>query len=50
MTNWKIATTLKEVEGLMIPADGVKRKWDAVVDSVPPDKDFEVLDGELTHE
>ena len=34
----------------MIPPDGVKRKLDGVVDSVPPHKDCEVLDGELTHE
>ena len=46
----KIATTLKEVEELMIPPDGVNRKLDAMVDSVPPDKGCEVLDGELTHD
>ena len=46
----KIATTLKEVEELMIPPDGVKRKLDRVVNSVPLDKGCEVLDGELTHE
>ena len=31
----------------MILADGVKRKLDGVVDSVPSDKDCEVLDGKL---
>ena len=45
-----MATTLKEVEELMIPQEGVKQKLDGVIDSVPHDKDFEVLDGELTHE
>ena len=33
----------------MIPPDCVKRKLDGVVESVPPDKGCEVLDGELTH-
>ena len=46
----KIATILKEEEELMIPPDGVKQKLDRVVDSVPPDKGCEVLDGEVTHE
>ena len=46
----KTATTLKEAEQLMIPPDIVKRKLDGVVDSVPPDKGCEVLDGELTHQ
>ena len=32
----------------MIPSDGVKRKIDAVVDSIPPDEGEEVDDGELT--
>ena len=45
----KIATTLKEVEELMIPPDGVTGKLDGVVDSVPPVKGCEVLAGELTH-
>ena len=44
MTYRKVATTLKEVEELMMPPDGVKWKLDGVVDSE------EVLDGELTHE
>ena len=47
---WKIATTLKEVEELMIPPDGAMRKLDGVVDSVPSDKGCEVLDGGLNHE
>ena len=34
----KIATTLKEVQKLTIPPDGVKQKLDGVVDSVLPDK------------
>ena len=34
----------------MIPPDGVKRKLDGVVDNVPPDEGYEVLDGELTEE
>ena len=46
----KIATTLKEVEELMIQPDSVKRKLDGVIDSVPPGKGCEVLDRELTHE
>ena len=45
-----MAATLKEVEESMIPPDGAKHKLDGVVDSFPPDKDCEVLDGELTHE
>ena len=35
---------------VMIPPDGIKRILDGVVESVPPDKGCEVLDGELTHE
>ena len=31
-------TTLKEVEEFVISPDGVKVKFDGVVDSVPPDK------------
>ena len=46
----KIATTLKEVEEVMIHPDEGKRKLDGVVDGVPPDKGCEVLDGELAHE
>ena len=46
----EIATTIEEVGELMILSDGVKRKLYGVVDSVPPDKSCEVLDGELTHE
>ena len=34
----------------MILPDGVKRKLDGVVDNVPPDEDYEVLDGELSEE
>ena len=34
----------------MIPPDSSKRKLDGVVDSVPPEKGCEMLDGELTHE
>ena len=43
-------TTLKDLEEVMIPPDGVKRKLDGVVDSVPPDEGCEVLDGEVTDE
>ena len=50
MTTRKIVTTLKKVEKFMIPPDGVKRKLDGVVDSVPPDKGYKVLYGELTLE
>jgi len=46
----KIATTLKEVEELMIPPVGVKLKLDGLVDSVPPDKGCEVFHGEVTRE
>ena len=35
---------------MKIPPDGVKRKLDGVLDSVPLDKSCEVLGGELTHE
>jgi len=31
----------------MIPSDGFEQKLDGVVDSVPPNKGCEVLDGEL---
>ena len=34
----------------MIPPDGVKQELDGVVDNLPPDKGYEVLDGELTEE
>ena len=34
----------------MIQPDGVEWKLDGVVDSVPSDKGYEVLDGEFTHE
>ena len=34
----------------MIPPDDVKQMLDGVLDSVPPDKGFEVLDGGLTYE
>ena len=50
MTYQEIATALKGVEELMIPPDGFKRKLDGVIDSVPPDKGYEVLDGELINE
>ena len=33
----------------MIPPDCAKRKLGGVLDSVPPEKGCEVLDGELTH-
>ena len=33
----------------MIPSDGVKRKFYGAVDSVPPGKGCEVLDGELSY-
>ena len=42
------SATLKKLGKLMIPPDGVKRKLDGVVDNVPPDEGYEVLDGELT--
>ena len=35
---------------LMILLDGVKQKFDGVLDSVPPDKCCKVLDGELISE
>jgi len=34
----------------MIPPEGVKRLLDGLVDSVPPGKCCEVLDGKLAHE
>ena len=39
-------TTMKKLEEVMIPPDGVKQKLDGVVDNVPPDEGYEVLDGE----
>ena len=45
-----MATTLEEVEELMIPSDGVNRKLEGEVDTAPPDKGCEVLDGEMTNE
>ena len=50
MTYREIAATLKEVEEVMIPPGGVKRKLDGLVDSVPPHKGCEMLDGEVTDE
>ena len=44
------ATVVKFLMPPLIPPDGVKRKFYGVVDSVPPDKIDEVLDGELNHE
>ena len=41
---WKIATSLKEMEELMIPPDSVKRKLDGVLDSFPSEKGCEVLE------
>jgi len=35
---------------MMIPPDGVKRKLNGVVDSVPPDKCCEVLNGGVNDE
>ena len=43
-------TTLKKLEEVIIPPDGVKRKLDGVVDNVPPGEGYEVLDEELTKE
>ena len=43
-------TSLKKLEEAMIPPDGVQRKLDGVVGSVPPDEGCEVPDGELTDE
>ena len=45
----KIATILKEVEGLKIPPDGFKRELDGVIDIISSDKGCEVLDGELSY-
>ena len=43
-------TTLKKLDEVIIPPDGVKQKLDGVVDNVPPDEGYEVLDWELTEE
>ena len=43
-------TTLKKLEEVMIPPDGVKQKLDGNVDSVPSDERYELLDGQLTEE
>ena len=50
MTYWENHNNPKGNRELMIPPDIVKWKLDGVVDSVPPDKACQVLDGELTHE
>ena len=42
--------TLKKLEEVMIPPDGVKRKiLDEVIDGIPPDEGCEILDGEYSH-
>ena len=43
-------TTLKKLEEVMIPPEGVKRKLDGVDDNVSPNEGYKVLDGELTEE
>ena len=43
-------TTLKKLEKVMIPPEGVKRKLDGVDDYVSPNEGYKVLDGELTEE
>ena len=40
--------SLKKLEGIMIPPDGVKRKLCAAIDSVPTDEGCELLDGDYT--
>ena len=53
MIKWptrEIPTTLKEIEEVVILTDGVKWKFDGVVDSVPPDEGYEVLDWEMNDE
>ena len=40
----KIATTLKKVDELMIPPDGIRRKLNEVVDGVLPGRGCKVLD------
>ena len=42
--------TLKKLEEVMIPPNGVKQKLDGNVDSVPSDERYELLDGQLTEE
>ena len=52
VTKWptgRISATLKKIEEFMTPTDGGREKLSRLVDSVPPDKGYEVLDGELTH-
>ena len=44
------STTLKKLEEVMIPPDGIKQKLDGKVDSVPSDESYELLDGQLTEE
>ena len=43
-------TTLKKLEEVIISPDWVNQRLDGVVDNVPPDEGYEVLDGELTKE
>ena len=43
-------SSLKKLDEMMIPPDGVIRKLVGVVDGVPPDEGMEVLGGELTDE
>ena len=42
--------SLKKLEEVMIPPDGVKYKLKKVIDGTPPDKGLENISGELTNE
>ena len=43
-------TTLKKLEEVIVPPDGIKRKLNGKVDNVQPNEGYEVLNGELTEE
>ena len=44
-----MATTMKEVEELVIPPHCFRRKLDGVLDCAPSDNGCKVLVGEVTH-
>ena len=50
LLNKPYPTTLKKLEEVMIPPDGIKQKLDGKVDRVPSDESYESLDGQLTEE
>ena len=43
-------TSLKKLDKVMIPPDGVKYKLKKVVDGTPPDEGLKIIGGDLTDE